>query len=874
MAKEWVVLDPASKRVDEPGLHWYVDGKTLYRKIVAAVPERDLPKTHLYNPPGSTWLMPRPFQFEPDWYADHDGILHDFVLKQSHWTFSPEISSTVTEWLPSNKPGTAGPSANIWISIPQIPAGVTSLASINWTQFASALGLRLPSGMAVIARAANTPIGGALSAADYSPYVQWLAQPGDDNLWVMGWGNYAFVSHKAAGYFLRQKADATWELLGRVSGGPKRVIDIGQTFLTPVVMEQRFFCALPVGLNEVLCYFQSQEPTAIPVRSVDIASGNLGGGVPDGFWGQKDGVVQLGPPLSLYDWWIAAAPGQHVLFQEQVVGYDWGTEPNPVALSTPPHFDTGEEYKPTVAPKFGGQVVLRGSAGVEPIVTTAVDGTKTYQASDSGQKVVLGLIDDTGTVWSSDGTKHAGYIDLALVPDNPGTSFNYLCPQINIVELSFPVVLTDRDHQELPLNDTKFTAYEITVSLDEFGGKRGEIHFTDDGAGDYYTNGYHLRDEYPVEIQTDEDGDGVPDTVRYRAHVVSPSLVSQVVKLIDPDTETIQEIAVHTLELEGVAHTTDHEPELLPQLVDPDGKGFIEHTFCHKAAANQAGIDVDDATRYYAPDDPFKATIVARLPGYWGQAPGISGVKVDSIWAMDQGETFLQYLSRLGQEWSAWNTYEEFDGRIVYSPDLFTDLLGVDAGASYFVSATIYATKAAAAAAGKPGQYYLAGSDHQPQSPVANVVKVAGKDTEGFLQPTVICRDLNSITSILSPHYLGFRKVKTVLSKLAVGKDAMRQMCFIALQLWKQRKILRRLTTRLPYWKITGPGPVDVGRVLTFQYLGDYQIIHARDLMVTSRTNNAGVHFLQMLGRKLPSDASAGETAGDWPGIAAPPEAP
>ena len=93
MPHEYILLDPPGyKRCDEPGFHWYINGSSLLAKICHPDGCAPVPATRLFNPAKSDWLLPRPLQFEPDWLKDRDTILHLYVLKESDWTFSPEIT--------------------------------------------------------------------------------------------------------------------------------------------------------------------------------------------------------------------------------------------------------------------------------------------------------------------------------------------------------------------------------------------------------------------------------------------------------------------------------------------------------------------------------------------------------------------------------------------------------------------------------------------------------------------------------------------------------------------------------------------------------------------------------------------------------------
>lgn len=882
MPHEYILLDPPGyKRCDEPGFHWYINGSSLLAKICHPDGCAPVPATRLFNPAKSDWLLPRPLQFEPDWLKDRDTILHLYVLKESDWTFSPEITGIV-EWVPTSKPGTPGAAANIWLSIPQVPAGVTDLGGVNWTSFADAANVTLPAGMAMVGKATTLPGSVAsITDAEYTPHLSWLSAPGDDGLFIIGWASYAFLAFRNEGYFLREKLDGKWELLGRIQQDDDRSYRFrANSIVDSMVFESKVFVALPVGLNEIFAYYagnlENAAPTAVQVRTVDQTSGATGGGPPDGFWAQTEGIVQLGPPLSPHGgWWIAAAPGQSLNFQVQVMGYDAGTEPNYGALNLPFHFDLTDQYQPTVAPKFGGQVVLRGGGGVPPSVTTDGSGFKVYQASDSDQKVTVGINHELAAPWVSDGTHHAGWVDITFNPGNPGVSLGYLAPQINLFELQFPVKLTDRAHNTVTLDDAQFLGWECSVSLEDGGGKRAVVRLFARGAETFVSEGFGERDEFPVEVWTDENNDGTPDTLRAAFWCVDPRLTVKKIKVDD----TL--LGFYELECVGILHASDELPVYLPQLVNPDGGGFMEHTWAVKEVVRESGIDVDNPARYFDVPDSMAGTAVSRLPGYWGQSPGGNGHRADTTWAMDWEETFLEFCERIKKQWSAWSFYENFVGRVNYHPDLWVNPNeGVAGGYPYFVAAVIYKSSANAKAAGLPGQYWLEDAEYFHHSPQANVVRVTGKDTEGYLLPTLFEQDTDSIQTLGSPNYVGRRKVRAVHTKFAVGTDAMRQTCRTHLRFLRRRVHFWKITVPLPYWMIqyqfvnlagmtvTQPAGIDVAYVLKLEGLDDYRIIHARDISVTSRTGKS-LHYTQFTCDRRPVGATASTTAGAWPGLGA-----
>ena len=115
MGRLAVILDPAGySRVKEPGLSYEITGDELLRRWSAGEQLGGgamIGELHLYNPPGSEWIMPRPRQFEADW-TKNTLVLDDHVLTTSEWSFATGI--TPVQWDPSKKSGSAGNPDNKW----------------------------------------------------------------------------------------------------------------------------------------------------------------------------------------------------------------------------------------------------------------------------------------------------------------------------------------------------------------------------------------------------------------------------------------------------------------------------------------------------------------------------------------------------------------------------------------------------------------------------------------------------------------------------------------------------------------------------------------------------------------------------------------
>jgi hypothetical protein len=854
-------------------MHWFCSGDVLFKKYFSDPASAKLPAFSFFNPSGTEWLVPQVRQFKPDWPTDPDTDLDKFVMPESSWVFAPEATTPV-EWVPTTRAGHAGASANKWISTTIPQTGFTDIGFTNWTKFKAAAGVKLPTGFGRVAGCAETPTGLSLTEAEYTPFMQWLSFPGDQDLFAFGWQDMALLVYHGIAHVLQRTGTDDWKLLNKGPASEGNSPHRSGSFISSTTLISRNVAVLPIGLNSLNFYFggAASDPLHAKVRDVKINTpAGLVFGVGDG------GSVVLYPAQNADSWWVAAAPGQHLNFQAQVLGYSLFGGPPISSDLTAPHFDTGEQYKPTIAPKFGGQIVFRSTLGNQCTVSTDPDGQKNFALLADSQTASLQVHDETYLPWVSDGTHHAGYAEAVLGSGSPGGflgAWYYLAPQIRLFELQFPVKLVDRECTPLTLDDTKFMGAEGSASLQEAAGKRATIRLFAKGAHAFQTAGFDRRSEYPFHWMRDTDGDGIPDQIIFAGQIINSQLTQKFIK------SDGKQVGYYELPGEGLLHVADNLPVLLPQMVNPDGAGKMEHTYCVREALRSSGIDVTDSARLFISVDPYAGTAVSQMPGYWAQAAGANAVKADSVYAMDWQETFLQYCARLAATWSAWNFYEGMAQRVNYHPDLMTDLLGVYGGATYYVTCPIYATKAAAAAALVPGQYYLSEPRTQIIDPVANVVRVTGKDTEGFLLPTLYEQDTLSLTDTTYENHLGYRKVHASETKLAVSTESMRQICHIMLQLLRQRQFIVTVDVPLAYDQMGLPGEdmahlpivtpanLDVGYVVSLEHLGDYRVIHLKDTGVTSRTAG-GYHVTTLTCQKMPAGSLAGTAVGRWPGVGA-----
>lgn len=841
---------------DPPGYFWCkelgydaeVKGNKLLKLLGQPKAGEALANTSFYNPPNSEWLMPRPHQFTPDWQSDPAAILSDYVLAQSMWSFAGGV--TVNEWNPQTRPGHAGAAANKWLSI-IVPSSFTSLEATNFANLATAAGVTLPASVGTIATANATPSGIQLGSADFMPNLQWASLPAPQDLLIFGWLNYAILLYQDQGYFLvsPDASKTTWELRGRVQAGTKGVQ--GSMSSSPALgASVHALTALNVGGTEIFLFPREGMDRPAPVKIRQSNEARL-----EGVTGTK--------------WWIASAPDTALNLQVQVVGF-MTAESDLSAADVA--FDLTEDYKPTQIPKLTFQTRMDiNPAAPSEAESTLILGDLVEASTYTNQDITFGLRDEAHARWNSDGTHHKGFIYLKLVPGNPVTGPEnraYLTPQIRLVQFTFPVLLQERPHALLILNDKKWKDVETSSSLREVDGKRGVIRLWLLGASAFKAAGLHRRGSYPVEVREDVDNDGVAEVLRRVLWVSHPSLTR--FQAEDPNDKDHFEI-----ECQGLLSRTDRTSIFSPLIIDADGGGNIEHTFVVKQALLRSGFDTTDPAVVQIADDPLSGTGISQLPGTYAKDPGENGQTSDASWSMDEDETFRAYMERVAHEFSAWLIYENLAGVLLYHPNMRLDILGVSGTAQYFVSATLYRTHAEATAAGKPGQVYRPMGECKTIEPRANMIRVTGVGTNGETFPHVVERDVGSIETlpvmgVPSPNFVGEPKPRNLKPKLAVSPEAASQIAHVLLKTDVERLFEWDVECQLSPDDIL-PNSLDVGRMVKLSKIrdgadADCLIIHCHNHIVTSRVSG-GHQVTQFTCEELPLTASAAANQGAWPGL-------
>lgn len=846
MGKYSVVLDPAGYYyVEEPGAHFAWTGAELASKFKPDPQGTSVHEHRFYVPPGSRYLMCRPRQANPEWYADARLNLH--VQREAAWVWAEGVKRREFEGFTRKPDGTSYPK-NQWINA-VVPASFTSLsAAHDYAALGSAVGITFPAGFGTIALCEQVPVGDRRMFAGYTPYLQWTSFPSPDDLLVFGWSDVACVLHRDTLHLARTPLGSlgAWELMGKWGVGElkRNLHNAGANMFQAMDVRAQVRSLMALWVKESLFLVLSEGATfSRPLYNDPV-----------------DNQPQPGP------WWIGARPGQKLQCQVQVVGYeDAATDVMNLTNVNTFFFDLGTGYKPTLAPGLGVQWVLHtteGETGTGEITeTVTADGTEQL-SDDTGEQVTYQLRgrESGGNClyqsWLSDGTAYRGTVHLELFPNNPGgVNAGYFSPHIAGVDLRFLVKLTARTGVPTTLGPTSFKGFRAETSLYEPAGKRVLVDIWASGVDDLDNAGFFSRENYPLHILEDTDNDGTAETLRIAAWVETPDLQE-----LTESTAYTDPIRYYRLEARGMLSRGQQRWLYLPQLVDDAGAGTIEQAFAVKEAIRSFGVDTDDTAKYLPATDVWAGTERGRLPGTWqsadGQAPDIQS---DCPWGPDWDEQKLEYAARIAREWAGWVLYEELGGRVRYHPDLMLELI---MGYPYWRSGTLYATKSAAQGAGLPGQYYLA--DHRRHIvPIeANVVRVSGRATDGAPLTHVIDRDQASITTLAAENYLGEPRVVSRVAKLAVTRPAARGVARVLRLRASRKRIVWPREVMLAPWRFSTA--LEVGQVWAYASGGDWLVTHLETELLRNTADS--VVRTRVGGEKLPGSAVLGSGSGAYPG--------
>lgn len=811
MGRLYVVLDPAGEKdVLEAGY----DHRFMMDKLAqsGAIPLNDSGEG-TYVPPHSQWLMGRPWNMAPYWYRDENMANH--LYPKSAWTYATGIpAASIIEWEYRRTP-TEIYDWDKWLMVAPLPSDFgTQPISVNFDALSTALDSDLlsatgvpplPAGMGVVAAHGGMP-------GFVTPHLQWIPQPEPDDLFVFGFGDMCLVMWNRELVLLRSPNNdqQTWEKLDD-SSHSIHPLPVGRfrTFLSNLninPLHKQLFC-LPVGWNQLLFIaHQDGQPWYVTTRDEPTATMKLSG---------------VGAQIKTGPWWFAGYPGQVLRMQIQDVAYRTLTHiPALHAGTLTPQaemFNLGSDYAPTQAPQIYVDAMVPatgyGVIAVTPI-TSGVQGI-----GSGGETIEVQLRDETGSVWTSDGTHFRGAFKITTSPNAlPIGLAENTTPQIREIQLKFAPVLEDGPSTDLILDDTMFRHdWKAEWGLHDYEAKEIRIPLTDNGAIMVQAANLDVRHHYAVQISEDTDDDNVPDTVRIAGWVVRPADTTEVrLRNNSPATPQNQMLIV----AKGILRRGEEKWVYRNELTNPANAGKLLHTDAVREALIQSGFPTADASKVTISTD-FGEDLDPVLPGTPAEQSGNAGMMVASPYAPDYDELKIRYARRIADEWTTWLLYEDGKGHVYYVPDWAETV--IDGGAAPSVAAVFYRTRAQAVSAGRSAlQHYEARSEIVGIPLKANRIKCIPCDTH---EVQIMNSDRASHDDPTADNYIGRWITEVRQPKMAVNYRSTVKISNALLRRWRRLKRGRTWRCKLLPWQI-GAGGIEVGSLVELDGGEQYQVVH------------------------------------------------
>lgn len=801
MGRYWVELDADGfSYTSEPGAHFEWGAVKLLESIREQFKKANAtaatPADNFYSLPGHPWLMCKPRQTNPYWYKD--SRLDNHVLRDGgEWAWSPDV--TVKEWQPTKKAGETGYPKNKWQSV-HIPTGAESLTAPAWDAIGLAAGLTLPENMVVVGVASNAPAG-----ADFlhlTPYIQLNSQPGPDDVAVFGFGQYALIFSGERVTLVKTDYESETDVkrLGQWScSGPAAPSPRGSASLTGQPLRQWVNSVLVIETPPAHLGLVFGSGDAVVVEAYQIEAGEIAPVI-----------------VNAQSWWVAGNEGTTLQFQVQVTGYEDADSAVFHTGAFSPDFDLGVSYLPNVEPALDVMSALHyvDAGDVDTTLTT-----NSYEAESlySLEQVIVNLQDADGAAWSSDGTNHAGRWRIQLGASTAG----YLSPYIRDIALKFGVLLSPRANNPLLLTDQQFKTFSVDTSLYDPDGKRLTVDLWDTGLQLLTNAGFDTRERYPILIWEDTNGNDVPDTIRAAGWVTTPDIEEHRVNDGARDTRRF-----YRLSAKGLLSRGNSDWLIVPQMVDPSGGGYVEHTYAVHEAVLSMGIDTADPLQWGVATDSMAGTARSRLPGTWNNKPYTLQLDPENIYAPKFDEQKLEYAARIATRWAGWLIYETTAGRVMYHPNLSFELT---MGLKYYLSVLLYWSEAEAVLASAPRQKYLIGPTQTVRPVEANSIRITspeGKEGETPRFDPVVAHDTLGWTSIGYENFVGEPIPRTFSFEEAGTQQDARTLAAVALLTLGQRGVDWSVEVPLAPWNMVVDDTCDVGYCVRLQGKGDYIITH------------------------------------------------
>jgi hypothetical protein len=854
-----IVLDPDGyQRTVDEGAAWFKDARQIFDLYGKGpfVPEG----ARLWQPGGSNYLLPEPRQFDPRWYADDR--LGEHVLRKALWTFAAGL--TVAEWQPTHRGGWGGLFPidyphDQWLSF-FVEAGTPTLFLADFVGLGLTVGTALPL-MPVVGICNSAPVGvplGDTGHTHYTPFIQLVAYPPPQDVFVLGWSNLALLFAGSKVFLVRTPTNdwLTWELLetldrtNYLSGiEEQRIVDWQEQ---TVRAEVTAVLIAEVGDSQLYLMLSNGKGKLVRLRETP-AAGEVGGAY-----------------LPAGAWWIAAPEGSKCQLQAQICGY----EAVNTAGNRPVFFDYGIGQGPTQEPTLSGPVTVLHVT--DPAHTTdtfdGASGETTRTSTDTDEKITWGLKDlDTGAAWDSqpDRSAYRGYFFLAFVPSTAVgvPAGGYLAPQIRDLQVLFPQLLDPRVHSELILGDTQYDRWEAESSYYQSESAKFTVDLRSEGVAAIVTSGHADRFGFPIHLEQNEGTLALPDWKLKLAFWVDVIDLKEIKLQAGSDPAAAAwKLKADCLLVRGMTQWIGPA-----RIVDPDkGGGEVHWQFALKTALRQGNFDTEDPAAVEIVPDTSGGDF-QYLPGTPDTPEGATPEgKVRQAWCAGLTERKVAYAKRIAVEWGGAVLYAFLNGKVESHPDL--PVAAAAGEQAYWPRATLYKNHQSAVAAGRPKDQVYVETERLIIRPRANVVVIQGKEVSSahpdqltVSQPWTE-RDARAISDIDYENFAGEEIVERTLSRMALGLNSLKHLAQRKLRRVQRKKEIRKfVVTALWPWEIVGDNEadlgLDVGDVLTAQDLGDFVIVHA-----LAREEPGQYKKSIFTCEKLASTAELGTDPGTWPG--------
>ncbi len=795
--------------------------------------------------PGTTWLCCKPRQWQADWRRSP--FLADYVATKDKWDWCDGLNTAdaVQDWNPLDLPDTPGTEGGEFMLF-TVPEEVgTQPYGIDFDAVSTAMGVDLPTGMAVLAATKREVFGYK------TPFLQAQIYPEPQDTLAFGFGDVMLVLFGGVAYVLQDRAfgvssPADWHLI--------------HSFLFDQISAGMDFRPLAgtvsAGKGGIPSTLTAGRLRSVAVMLAGFDDLYLSGGLPGQVvqlrdTGEDGSTPRDGCQVKTGKWWFAGFPGQKFALQAQAVNYltaEHGAIDDPTDL-TAIMLDLGDGYAPGAASQPSlypaGMLIINPADPADQVVTALTAGVR-YESTKYGDGMEVQLIDGDNQPWVSNGDLRSGGIRLKLTPgsdvdeETEADSFGNLeciSPQIRLVQVQFPVQRTARvrpSGMPVYLNDDAFLSVHLQTSLRDPFGKRVRVLLWEKGTKALEIAGVDRRKRFPVHLVEDLTGVGTFASKAVRiAFWVEKINWTEHTWAIDGGThqkDPTAPLRAYEFEGEGNVSRMRRSPwRYFRSIVDPLNAGQLEMTTAAERVISQTGFDPADPIFVDVEDDSESMDDIRRLPGTPDLDPGTTGQRVDQPYGPDDGEDPASYIARIGMTWRGWLLFDTAGRQIRFQHDYRRD-----AGEVVPV-ATLYFSKLLAVAAGaNERQVWAPASKVRYEGIISNWVKVGGKGYDGKPLPVMVDVNWDSINNPAADTFVGepMNPIE-VTPKMAVDVRSQSVIAREYLIRVSRNEMARDVENYMAPWDVA-PSGVECGEALTLQHgQGDW-LVAAIDTVLLS----------------------------------------